>query len=423
MSFTRRQFIAASSAAFFASPVLAALSSSHGGAVPFRVAIPQAQLDALHARLAATVWPDSPVGGGWALGTDAAFMKELTAYWIDGFDWRSQEARINRSPQFKASVAGHNIHFAHERSANKHAQPLLLMHGWPYSFVSLLDMATRLAHPERFGGDIADGFHVVVPSLLGFGFSDKPATPMACRDMSHLLNTLMTDVLGYDRYMAAGGDWGGHTAEWMGYDHADHVVGVHTHITSVRPANGLRGSGATGGIASAELRTFMEKEKRDFPKNYAYALLQSSEPQSLAFGMQDSPVGAAAWIIGKFHDWSDHRSKPFADLFTRDQLLTEVMIYQLTGTFATSTWIYAGSAAGKDYLPVGERIKVPVAIADFADPIAPIQPRAFVELTHNVVQWTDFHAGGHFPFYFMPSAYIADIQKFDRLLRQCRSSL
>lgn len=438
MNFTRRKFVAAVSAAFAVEPVPASpgIDSSNVGAVkttnpgtpsdssdlprgviPFRVTIPQARLDALRRRLSETVWPDAPDGGGWKLGTEVSFMKELTAYWIDGFDWRAQETRINRFPQFRASVDGQKLHFLYERSSNKDARPLLLMHGWPYSYVSLIDIVEPLAHPERFGGSPADAFHVVVPSFPGFAFSDKPLSPMACRDMGHLCNKLMTEVLGYDHYVAAGGDWGGHTAEWMGFDHADHVDGIHTHIASVRPANALRGSGGTGGIRSEALEAFMQKEKREFPINYAYALQQSTAPQSLAFGMNDSPVGAAAWIIGKFYDWSDHRSKPFTEIFTRDQLLTEVMIYQLTGTFNTSTWIYAGSAGAHDYLPVGERIGVPVAIADFADPVAPIQPREFVELTHNVVQWTDFHQGGHFPFYQMPTEYIADIRKFSALLR------
>lgn len=420
MHITRRQFVAALSAACVVYPVSSgAAPMDTGSAVtPFRVAIPQPRLDALHQRLAATVWPDAPAGAGWKLGADIAYMQALTARWIDGYDWRAEEARINRSPQFTAAIDGMQLHFVHERSTHEHARPLLLMHGWPYSFVSLLDVARRLAQPERFGGNPADAFHVVVPSFPGFGFSSKPAAPMACRDMGHLCNRLMTEVLGYDRYVAAGGDWGGHTAEWMGYDHAAHVTGVHTHIASVRPENALRGSGSTGGVDTAGVAAFMHQEQREFPANYAYSLQQATAPQSLAFGMMDSPVGAAAWMIAKFYAWSDHRQQAFSTLFTFDQLITEMMIYQLTATFDTATWIYAGSAAAHDYLPVGERIAVPVAIADFADPVAPIQPRAFVELTHNVVQWSDFRRGGHFPFYQMPGEYVADIRKFGALLRE-----
>lgn len=397
----------------------AMVSTGHAfkNATAFKVEFPQAQLDALRLRLDQTQWPDAPAGDAWAFGTDVAFMKDLTAYWADGFDWRAQERRINRFAQYRARVDGQAIHFMFEKGSGPRPRPLLLMHGWPYSFVSFLDLIEPLAHPERFGGDVADAFDVIVPSFPGFGFSDKPAVPVACRDMGHRLNTLMVDVLGYPRYLAAGGDWGGHTAEWLGLDHAGNVVGVHTNIISVRPASGARGSGGTDGVNTPAVVKFMQAEKKEYPSKHAYALQQGSEPQSLAFGMLDSPVGAAAWILGKFYDWSDRRDRSFGQIFTRDQLLTEVMIYQMTGTFATATWIYAGTAKAGDALPEGRRIEVPVAVASFPDPIAPIPPREFVEKSHHVVQWTDYPRGGHFPFYEVPNDYLADVRRFNRLLQ------
>jgi pimeloyl-ACP methyl ester carboxylesterase len=393
-----------------------ALRSTLKNAALFQVEFPEAQLDALRRRLVQTQWPDEPAAGGWGYGTDVAFMKDLTAYWVDGFDWRAQERRINRIGQYRAQIDGQAIHFMHEKGSGLKPRPLLLMHGWPYSFASFLDIIELLAHPERFGGDLADAFDVIVPSFPGFAFSGKPPSPMDCREMGHKFNKLMVEVLGYGRYVATGGDWGGHTAEWMGFDHAKNVEGVHTTIISLRRAGATRGNGGTAGVDTDAVVKFMQTEQREFPSKFAYALQLGTEPQSLAFSMIDSPVGAAAWTIGMFYKWSDRRSRSFSQIFTRDQLLTEVMIYQLTGTFATTTWIYAGTRQIQDFLPEGVRIDVPVAVASFPDPIAPVPPREFVERSHNVVQWSDYANGGHFPFYEMSAEYVEDICKFNRLL-------
>jgi pimeloyl-ACP methyl ester carboxylesterase len=261
------------------------------------------------------------------LGPDNAFIRKLVAYWISDFDWRTQERRINKFPQFQADVGGHRLHFLHEKASVVGAPPLLLMHGWPNSFVSFLGIIERLAHPERFGGDPADAFDVVCPSLPGFGFSKKPSAPLACRAMGGLMDMLMTEVLGYSKYIAAGSDWGGHIAEWMGLDCSADVEGVHTSIISLRPEGALRGSGNTNGVDTEAVRRFVADEKAAYTKKFAYALQQGSRPQALAYGMIDSPVGAAAWILDKFHDWSDLRERFFEQVFTPDELLIEIMIY------------------------------------------------------------------------------------------------
>ncbi|MEX3899292.1 epoxide hydrolase family protein [Paraburkholderia sp. BR10954] len=383
----------------------------------FEVAIPQQELDALRRRLNETRWPSAATSSRWELGPDEAFVRRLVAYWVSDFDWRAQERRINRFEQFHASVDGHLLHFLHVKASVPNARTLLLMHGWPYSFASFLAIVEQLARPEQFGGDPEQAFNVVCPSLPGFGFSAKPPAPLPCREMGSLMDKLMTKVLGYPRYIAAGGDWGGHIAEWMGLDYPGHVEGIHTSIISVRPESALRGSGNTGGVETEAVRRFVAEEKATFTKKYGYAFQQGTRPQALAFGMMDSPVGTAAWMLDKFHGWSDLRERPFEQVFTLDELLTEIMIYQMTGTFDTSTWIYAGTARSDDFLRQDQRIEVPVAVARYPDPISPIPPREFVERSHNVVQWTEFQTGGHFPFYEGPSGYIADIVKFDRLLR------
>jgi haloacetate dehalogenase len=392
------------------------LNGSMNQVQPFQINIEQQDLDALSRRLAEMRWP-STHAGGWDLGPDDAFIRRLVTYWIDDFDWRAQERRINRFPQFQANVDGHRIHFLYEQSSAAGAQTLLLMHGWPYSFASFLGIIEQLAHPERFGGNPADAFDVVCPSFPGFGFSAKPSSPLACRAIGALMNKLMTAVLDRRSFIAAGSDWGGHTAEWMGHDYPSHVEGVHTSIISLRPEGALRGSGNTNGIDTEAVRRFVSEEKARYTRNFGYAFQQGSRPQALAFGMMDSPVGAAAWMIDKFYSWSDLRNRPFEQVFTLDELLTELMIYQMTGTFDTATWIYAGTARSDDFLRPGQRISVPVAVARFPDPIAPIPPREFVEQTHNIVQWTDFPDGGHFPFYEVPLGYMADIRQFSRLLK------
>jgi pimeloyl-ACP methyl ester carboxylesterase len=387
---------------------------------PFQIAIAQQELDALKRRLAETRWPSASTISRWELGPDEGFMRRLVAYWIDDFNWRAQERRINRFAQFQADIEGHRLHFLHETASAAGARPLLLMHGWPNSFVSFLGIVDRLTNPERFGGNPADAFHVVCPSLPGFGFSAKPSAPLACREVGGLMDKLMTEVLGYPRYVAAGGDWGGHTAEWMGLDYPAHVQGVHTSIISLRPEAALRGSGNTNGLDTEAVCRFVAEEKTGYTKKFGYAFQQGTRPHALAFGMMDSPVGAAAWMLDKFYDWSDLRARSFEQAFTLDELLTEIMIYQMTGTFDTATWIYAGTARSDDFLRPGQRIGTPVAVARFPDPIAPIPPREFVEQTHNVVQWSDFPTGGHFPFYEGPDDYVADIQQFGRLLRDRR---
>jgi pimeloyl-ACP methyl ester carboxylesterase len=384
---------------------------------PFQIDIQQKDLDALSRRLAETRWPSTPAGVDWDLGPHDAFMRRLITYWSNDFDWRSEEGRLNRFPQFQANADGHRIHLLYEQASVADAQTLLLMHGWPYSFASFRGIIEQLAHPERFGGNPADAFNVVCPSLPGFGFSAKPSAPLSCREMGALMNKLMIDVLGNRTYIAAGGDWGGHIAEWMGLDYPFQVEGVHTSIISLRPRGALRGSGNTNGVETEAVRHFVGAEKESYPKNFAYALQQGSRPQALAFGMMDSPVGAAAWMIDKFYCWSDLRKRPFEQVFTLDELLTEIIIYQMTGTFDTATWIYAGTARSDDFLLPGQRVSVPVAVARYPDPIAPIPPREFVEKTHNVVRWTDFPDGGHFPFYEQPLGYVADMRKFGRLIK------
>lgn len=280
-------------------------------------------------------------------------------------------------------------------------------------------MIEPLAHPERFGGDAEDGFDVVVASLPGYGFSGKPPAPVGPKAMGDLLDRLMTGVLGYERYLVQGGDFGGFVASRLGFDHAEHVLGVHSNSFMVRHEGAALGGGSAGEGASPEEQAFAQGEAQGFMAEGGYAIIQGTRPQSLGFAVQDSPVGAAAWILEKFYSWSDRRQRDFAEVFTLDQLLTEVMVYLVTDTFMTSTWVYpAYFMEGSATLPKGQRVEVPTAFATFPDPVFAPPPRTFMEHSHNVVQWTTPEQGGHFPALEVPELYVEDLRRFARTLKE-----
>ncbi|MEL0022304.1 MAG: epoxide hydrolase, partial [Rickettsiales bacterium] len=263
---------------------------------PFELHVPDETLKDIEARVRAFPWHEMPEDGGWAYGANLDYMKELCAYWLDGFDWRTQEAAINRHAHFVAPVDGIDIHFMHEKGSGPDPMPLILSHGWPGSVVEFLDFVEPLAHPERFGGKVEDAFDVVAPSLIGFGFSGKPPRPFGPRKMAGYFNKLMTEVLGYERYMAQGGDWGGALSSWLGFDHAPACRGIHVNILIMRTADGPQGPDEEAWAAAFEREQEMEN---------GYRTQQATKPQTLSYAMMDSPVGIAAWLIEKFNSWSD----------------------------------------------------------------------------------------------------------------------
>jgi len=302
----------------------------------FKIDIPQAKLDKIRERVRTYPWDEMhmPIDSGWKYGTPLPYVKQLANYWATKYDWRDSERQMNRFDHFKVTVDGQELHFIHEKGSGKNPQPLLMLHGWPYSFYSFIDLIEPLAHPERCGGEPDDGFDVVVASLPGYGFSSKPTQPVGPQRIAGYMDRLMTDVLGYDRYLAQGGDWGGDIASRLGFDHATHVLGVHSHSFMVRHAGAVLGSGQTGlGPVTEEESAFVQREQDVFLDEGGYSIIQGTRPLSLSYAMMDSPVGAAAWMIEKFYAWSDRRSRAFEAIFTKDQLLTEVMVYLVTDTF------------------------------------------------------------------------------------------
>lgn len=377
---------------------------------PFEIVIPDETVTAVRARVADFPWHEMPVDGGWSYGTNLNYMKELADYWVNTFDWRKQEAAINQFPHFKAEVDNIDLHFIHEIGSGPSPTPLLISHGWPGTIVEFMEIIEPLAHPERFGGKVEDAFTVVAPSLPGFGFSGPPPRPYGPRKMAELFNSLMTGVLGYDSYIAQGGDWGGAICSWLGYEHANACKAIHINILTMRHPDGPQGQEEIDWSEQFEIDQEMEN---------GYRTQQATKPQTLSYAMMDSPVGVAAWIIEKFNSWSDTEGDDIESAHTKDELLTNIMIYVVTRTFNTASWIYYGrrEEGGRVLSPEGRRVEVPTACALFPKELLAWPPRSYVERIYNVKHWTEMPRGGHFGALEEPQLLVDDVQAFVRSLR------
>lgn len=374
-------------------------------AEPFTVAVPDAVLTDLRDRLARTRWPDQLPGTGWDYGTDTAYLKELVTYWQNTFDWRAQERRLNGFHHYRAAIDGTRIHFIHERSRDPNATPLLILHGWPSSFVQMLDIIPLLTDPAAHGMPGAPSFHVVVASLPGFGFSDPPARKgVGFATSAELMAKLMTDVLGYTRYGVRGSDLGGVIVRQMAATHADSVIGV--HLTGI--------IGTAGGQApfTAAEQAFIDATAAMEP-DIAYARLQMSRPQTLAVSLMDSPAGLASWILEKFRSWSDSGGN-VESRFTKDELLTNLTVYWASGTAPSSVRIYYEFI--REPLTPG-RLATPVGMLMTHRDLFPAAPREWGERLFNVKRWVDTDRGGHFLEWEEPEVVARDLQAFFSSLR------
>ncbi|WP_424137606.1 epoxide hydrolase family protein [Roseomonas chloroacetimidivorans] len=373
---------------------------------PFKIRWTGAALDRLRERLGAFTFPRAPEGeDGWRYGCDPDFLSALRDHWVEGFDAEAAAAELNRYPQIMARVENIDIHAVHVVGEAGGRRPLLLTHGWPGSVYEFWQVIGPLAFPSRYGGTAEDAFDLVIPSLPGFGFSGKPRSPIGPRTTARLFDALMRG-LGYGRYRAQGGDWGAGVSAWLALDYPGSVKAIHLNYLLTQP--------------DAEPGTPEEKAwKAAFDANQqklgAYAQLQGTKPQSLAYAMQANPLAQAAWIVERFHDWSDHRDRPFQAIFSRDQLLTNIMIYVMNDAFTTAAWYYAGAQAENvRKIPPGRRVQVPTAIAAYPDPRSPFPPRSWVERGYAVNRWIDQPKGGHFAAMEVPTAFIADIREWGR---------
>jgi microsomal epoxide hydrolase len=378
---------------------------------PFVVAVPDSVLEDLRARLARTRLPDQIPGTGWELGTDLTYLRGLLAYWRDEFDWRTQERALNRLAHFRTAIDGIDLHFVHERSASPDAVPLLLLHGWPGSFVEFVDLVAPLTDPAAHGGSPFDAFHVVIPSLPGFGFSTAPRERGYNPERIADIMAALMERLGYARYGVQGGDWGAIIGRSLAGNYPDRVIGFHSNFILGGPPPG---ADPTAGVTPEE-QALRDERVAAFAEGSAYQEIQGTKPQSLGYGLNDSPAGLAAWIVEKFHGWTDHDGD-LEQAVPRDKILTNITLYWVTGSITSSTRIYYESRHTPPTRPVAY-VAVPTAGAIFPKEIY-FTPRAWAESRYNIVRWTVMPRGGHFAALEEPDLLLADIRAFFRELRQ-----
>ena len=378
---------------------------------PFAVDWEAAKVEAVLRRVRDYPWPVEPDDSGdWNYGCDGTYLRALCAHWTDRYDWRAAVAELNRFPQFTARVEDFDLHFVQVVGEAGGKRPLLLTHGWPGSHYEFWPTIEKLAFPSRFGGDPADAFDLVVPSLPGYGYSSKPTRPIGQRTTARLFNTLMTEVLGYPSSLAQGGDWGGIVTAWLGLDHGASVRAIHLNVFGVGPA--------PGAPLTAEEMAWGAKGAAAQAIRGAYGHVQRTKPQSMAWLGAGNPVGQAAWIVERFHDWSDLRVKSLDEAHPKDVLLTNVMLYVMTDSFTTGAWYYRGAMdeGGRVFGP-GERCETPTAFGNFlGEPLYTPPPRSYAERAYNVTRWTDIPYGGHFASMEEPDLFVAEVRAWAREL-------
>jgi len=378
---------------------------------PLRLHVPDETLRDLRERLARVRWPDEPPAPPWSTGSSVAYLQDLVAYWRDGFDWHAQEAVLNSFRQFKVPLDGIDLHFIHEEGKGPNPMPLLLSHGWPGSIVEFLKVLPMLTDPARFGADPADAFTVVAPSLPGYALSFAPGQKrFGVVAIAELFASLMTDVLGYHRFATQGGDWGAAITSRLAYQFPERLIGIHLNFLAVRRDPKMLENG------TAEEKAFLGQLEHFLGEESGYQWIQGTKPTTLAFGLTDSPAGLAAWIVEKFYTWTDCDGN-IETAVTRDEMLTDIMLYWATGAIGSSFWPYYDRRHSPWPIPEGARIETPTGYTEFPKEILR-PPRSFAErLYTNIQRWTVMEKGGHFAALEQPEALAREIRAFFRPLR------
>jgi pimeloyl-ACP methyl ester carboxylesterase len=377
----------------------------------FTLHIPDHAITDLRKRLGRTRFPDQAPGMPWAYGTDVSYMRELVDYWRDQFDWRAQEANLNAFANYKVALHGIQLHFLHVPGQGPSPCPLLLMHGWPGSVFEFLELIPRLCDPARFGGDAADAFTVIAPSLPGYALSFAPGQPrFGVEAIADCLSDLMVEVLGYRRFGAQGGDWGSFIASRLAYAHRDHVFGIHLNMMP------LRRDPASVSDPTPEERIYLDALAAWLREETGYQWIQGTRPQTLAFALTDSPAGLAAWFVEKFRAWSDCGGD-LETVFTKDQLLANLGLYWFTGAINASFWPYYARMHGPWPIPQGQTIAVPTGYSEFPCEILR-PPRSLAARTYTDIRhWNRMPRGGHFAAMEQPEALARELRDFFRPLR------
>lgn len=372
---------------------------------PFTIQVGDEVIEALRRRLADARWAIAPVDDAdWRYGTDVAWLRGLVDHWVSDYDWRAAERELNRWPQYKARVDGSEIHFYHVKGSAPRPRPLLLTHGWPGSVLEFQACIERLAFPERHGGDAREAFDLVIPSLPGYGFSAPPARPIGPRAVASLWRRLMVEVLGYEAFGAQGGDWGAAVTSWLGIDHADVTRGIHLNMLPswVFPP--------TEGAAPDEV-AYQARVAAVRATEMGYFALQSTKPQTLALALTDSPLGFAAWACEKFRSWGDTRGD-IESRFSRDTLITNLMLYLVNDAVGPALWMYRGRAEESPPGAQVPRVEVPTGVACFPAEVIPYPPRQVAERAYAVARWTQMDSGGHFAALEEPVAFSDEVRAF-----------
>ncbi len=382
---------------------------------PFTIAIPDEVIEDLHRRLDHARWPDQAPGEPWSLGIPVTEVQAAVDYWRNHYDWRAREAAMNAWPQFITQAAGEQVHFIHMRSAEPDATPMVLTHGWPGSFVEFLDVIGPLTDPVAHGGEAADAFHVVVPSMPGYGFSGPTVQPEF--DVNKVADAIaeVMEQLGYDRYIAQGGDWGAIVTRRLGEAYADRLIGIHVNMLFAFP--GADDADPMAGVTEADSARLATAGAR-IADGTGYMAIQSTRPQTLAYGLTDSPTGLAAWILEKFQAWSDLDDNSAIATFGIDRLIDNLMVYWVTNTVGSAARLYAESSrAGNGAAQAwGGTVTAPTGHTVY--PYELLQtPRAWGEKRYNLVYWAEEQRGGHFAAFERPTAFVDDIRSFARVLR------
>lgn len=384
--------------------------SNTNSVTPFRINVPEAALTDLKDRLARTRFPSEIDGAGWEYGTNLAYLKDLVTYWRTKYNWRDQERRLNQLPQFTTSIDGVDIHFVHQRSSRPDAVPLVFIHGWPGSFFEVTKIIGPLTDPSAHGGRPEDAFHVVALSLPGYGFSGKPReSGYSPRRVAEVVAKLMAR-LGYTRYGAQGGDWGAIIIRQLGMVDPTHLIGLHSNMCIAGAPPG--GGNPNEGLPPEEVQRLDAARARTVNET-GYQQIQSTKPQTLGYGLNDSPAALAAWIVEKFRTWSDSDGD-VEKRFTKDELLTNVMIYWVTESGPSSVRLYYENR--KDPGLQG-RVQVPFACAQFPKELFGVAPRRSIESQYNLVRYTMMPRGGHFAALEEPQLLVDDVRAFFRGLR------
>ena len=391
-------------------------NSGTGGRSPtaFRLDVPDEAIADLRSRLQRVRWPDEPPLEPWSTGTSVAYLQDLVRYWQSRFDWRSWEAKLNAFRQFKVRTHGIDLHFIHEEGRGPNPMPLLLSHGWPGSVFEFHKLIPMLTDPERFGADAADSFTVVAPSLPGYALSFAPGQKrFSVEEIAACFAALMTDVLGFARFGAQGGDWGGFIASVLGHRHAACVIGIHLNLLAVRRDPKMVAN------PNAEEKAFLADLAHWLKEETGYQAIQGTKPQTLAFGLTDSPAGLAAWIVEKFRTWSDCGGVP-ENAISRDEMLANICLYWFTGAIGSSFWPYHARLHGPWPIPEGETVDVPTGYAAFPKEIVR-PPRSLAEKTYiDIRRWSVLDKGGHFAALEQPEVLAHEIREFFRPLRGAR---